>query len=134
MSEEKVHNLDFTEDELVLFNQWLIDRQQQLLNQLTTVKSLIEKVDSNIKKEIPGTRNPQWAHKCLRTLKHYKRRMDSTEIVNVLIGADALSSTLPRVEVMRGVSSRLNQLVNRGQVKKEVIDGKFYYSYLKEKD
>ena len=91
----------------------------------------MEKVGPSGKNAVPNE-NPKWAAKCLRILKQHKRKMDSTEIVDILMQSDPLSASLPRVEVMRGVSSRLNQLVKREQATKEEINGKMYYKYLKD--
>jgi hypothetical protein len=148
VTNESVYNIQVTEQEKDLFQQWLKTRHNELLVELETVKSLLNKLPqgSNVtlytepaRLTITGREaglgfnpNPKWAEKSLQILKEHKKKMTSAEVVEILREKDPLSAQLPRIEVMRGVSSRLAQLVKRGQAGKQGKDGVMYYWYIKD--
>jgi hypothetical protein len=140
--------IEVSEEEKALFISWLSEKERDLMHQLNTIKSLLGKIgvsgsyqmDTKINgkgktSDIPMEAieiNPKWAAKSLKVLKLHKSKMDSSQVVDYLMEHDPYAKVLPRVEVMRGVSSRLNQLVNRGKAKKEEINGRPHYSYIKD--
>lgn len=145
VNEQNRNIIEVSDEEKALFTEWLTHRQLQLIKQLETVQSLVLKLHGELpahllaKPELASVRvtvasdedQPRWAEKAYKIMKDFARPMTSAEIVDHLMKTDSYSANIPRVEVMRGISTRLNQLVKRGQAKKEFKeDGKLYYEYL----
>jgi len=145
----KVYHIEVTRQEKELFQEWLEEKQNQLASQQELIETQLELIKSLIKKmsahsdnmaalidadKIPvDNPNPKWTAKSLKILKEHRGKwMDSSEVVDIVMSNDDLSASLPRVEVMRGVSSRLNQLAKREQAEKKTIEGRIHYRYLKD--
>jgi hypothetical protein len=151
----RLYSIQLSEEEKLLFDSWLKSREEGLLVQLQQVKSLRSKLNQNtlepqvnqpaplpskptpiIEKVHPKPfvdRQMSWTNKIINVFKALDKSLISKEIIDWFVINDETVKHKSREFVSKSVTAKLAVLEEKGLLKKEKIDNKYYYSLLQER-
>ena len=131
----KIYTIKLTEEQKVLFDNWLQSREEELMAQLDKIRTLRNLASEDIKShELPPKqlhkviKSQSFSAKTLNAFNHLGTALTSVQIIDWLSENDEQLKTKNRRYITKAVTSKLSFLVDRGRLEKKVIDGKNVYS------
>lgn len=129
--------IEVTTEEEQVFLTWLQERETALVSQLQVLQTLRKKLSVVATTAVKSNAEPvneadtSWVEKIEAVFKHHKQPVASGEIINVIMKQYPLLAEKGRKYVTKAVTSKLWVMQERGEVKKQVENGKNVYLYQK---
>src|SRR5215217_3727031 len=127
--------IKLTQEHKELFDKWLLDRERELEENLERIRSLRKQTGSNTRPQVhdllpsnAGSGNQSMTAKTLNAFKHLGDSLTSVQIIDWLIENDNSLKHKNRRAITKAVTSKLAILVDKSQIEKRVVNGKYLYS------
>lgn len=135
MESSKTYTINMTSEQRNLFDKWLNEAEKELETKLESIKSLRNKIKDKtsgstliIKSKGSQSANLSWTSKTVNALKQLGSVQTSAAVISWLMNNDDGSQNKNKRYITKIVTSKLSLLVDKGRIKKKVIDGKNFYS------
>ncbi len=150
----KFYSILLSEDEKLLFNEWLNSREESLMAQLQEIKLLRTKLEQDAQVSPPKREEPvfrpapvrlpvqpkpftdrqqSWTNKIIGVFKQLNKSLISKEIIDWFIINDETVKHKDRSFVSKSVTSKLAVLEEKGILRKDIIDKKHVYTMVNER-
>lgn len=129
--------IELTAEQKELFDKWLNEVEKDLEVKLKSVKSLrhatagVQKpvaMKTALLKEVHRSQNTSISSKTLQAINQLGGVATSVQVIDWLIQTDASLDGKTRRYITKSVTSKLSLLVDKGRLKKDVINGKNVYT------
>ena len=136
----KTFTIELNEEQKELFDKWLVEVERDLEAKLKNIKSLRQSTSnvarsvekkSEMSVEVNRSQSNSISNKTLQAIQQLGGSATSVQVIDWLIQIDASLKGKTRRFITKSVTSKLSFLVDKGRLKKEVVDGMNVYSLKK---